>query len=153
MAPPDAAIMTTTDHAHCVSALCAATPEDAFAYVADPGRLGEWALGCWQAVAGPNGVVEGTSLFDGGKTYARADPDRDRMIVDFDVGDDPAALVRRITLRVVRGAEIGRPAETSLVVLTGWRTASMDDERWRRLAVAHEAEVLLLRHRIEASFA
>jgi hypothetical protein len=151
VAPPDTAIVTTADHAHCVSTLCAATAEAAFAYVADPGRLGEWALGCWEAVAAPNGAVEGTSLFDGGKTYARADPDRDRMIVDFDVGDDPAALVRRITVRVVRGPEIGAPPETSLVVLTGWRIASMDDERWHRLVVAHEAEVLLLRRRIEAS--
>ena len=143
--------MTTTDHAHCVSVLCAATAEDAFAYVADPARLGEWALGCWDAVARSDGVVEGTSLFDGGRTYARADPDRNRMIVDFDVGDDPGALVRRITVRVVPGAEIGTSAETSLVVLTGWRIASMDDDRWHRLAVAHEAEVLLLRRRIETS--
>ena len=131
--------------------LCAATAEAAFAYVADPGRLGEWALGCWEAVERSDGVVEGTSLFDGGRTYARADPDRDRMLVDFDVGDDPSALVRRITVRVIDAATIGRDAAASLVILTGWRIASMDDERWRRLAVAHEAEVLLLRHRIEAS--
>jgi hypothetical protein len=141
--------VTTTDHAHCVSALCTAPAEDAFAYAADPGRLGEWALGCWDAAERPDGIVEGTSLFDGGQTYARPDADRGRMIVDFDVGDDPAALVRRITLRVVRGVEIGSPPTTSLVILTAWRIASMDDERWRRLAVAHEAEVLLLRHRIE----
>jgi hypothetical protein len=25
----------------------------------------------------------------------------------------------------------------------------MDDDRWKRLVVAHEAEVMLLRHRIE----
>lgn len=133
--------------------LCAATAEDAFAYVADAGRLGEWALGCWEAVDRADGVVEGTSLFDGGTTYARADPDRERMIVDFDVGDDPSALVRRITVRVIRGTEIGGAPATSLVILTGWRVASMDDERWRRLAVAHEAEILLMRHRIEASAA
>lgn len=145
--------MNITDHAHCVSALCTARAEDAFAYVADPRRLGEWALGCWDASERPDGVVEGRSLFDGGTTYARADPDRVRMIVDFEVGDDPVALVRRISVRVVGGAEIGGPGETSLVVLTGWRIASMDDERWRRLAVAHEAEVLLLRHRIETSSA
>ncbi|MCZ7589977.1 MAG: hypothetical protein M5U27_14200 [Gaiella sp.] len=143
--------MTITDHVHSVSAFCAATAADAFAFVADASRLGEWALGCWNTVESSAGVVEGTSLFDGGLTYARADPDRSRMIVDFDVGDEPTALVRRITVRVVRGDDIGRPAETSLLVLTGWRTASMDDERWRRLAVAHEAEILLLRHRIEAS--
>ena len=70
MAPPfHVAIVTITDHAHCVSTLCAASAEDAFAFVADPGRLGEWALGCWQAVERSDGIVEGTSLFDGGRTY------------------------------------------------------------------------------------
>ena len=129
--------------------LCAATAEDAFAYVADAGRLGEWALGCWEAVDRADGVVEGTSLFDGGRTYARADPDCDRMLVDFDVGDDPSALVRRISVRIVRGDELGGSATSTLVILSGWRLASMDDERWHRLVVAHETEVLLLRRRIE----
>lgn len=141
--------MTTTDLAHCVSSLCSATADDAFAYLSDPSRLGEWALGCWGAVAHSAGVVRGTSLFDGGETFARADVDPTRRIVDFEVGDDPARLVRRISARVVPGDELGEPPTASLVLLTAWRTRSMEDGRWHRLVVSHEAEVLLLRHRIE----
>ena len=140
----------TTDLVHCTSALCAATAEAAFAYVAAPARLGEWALGCWQAVEGEGGIVSGTSLFDGATTFARPVADHRLRIVDFEVGGDPSDLVRRISARVVPGPEIGRGPDSSLVVLTAWRTASMDDERWRRLVVAHETEALLLRRRIEA---
>ena len=141
--------MTTTDHAHCISSLCSATADNAFAYLSDPSRLGEWALGCWGAVAHSDGVVRGTSLFDGGETYARADADPTRRLVDFEVGDDPARLVRRISARVVPGHDLGEPPTASLVLLTAWRTRSMEDDRWYRLVVAHQAEVLLLRHRIE----
>ena len=87
-------------------------------------------------------------------TALRRSPGRSRItgsrIVDFEVGGDPSDLVRRISARVVPGPEIGRGPDSSLVVLTAWRTASMDDERWRRLVVAHETEALLLRRRIEA---
>jgi len=141
--------VTTTDLAHCVSSLCSATADNAFAYLSDASRLGEWALGCWSAVPQSAGVVKGTSLFDGVETFALADADAAWRIVDFEVGDDPARLVRRISARVVPGDDLGEPSTASLVLLTAWRTGSMEDDRWRRLVVSHEAEALLLRHRIE----
>jgi hypothetical protein len=140
----------TTDLVHCASALCAASADRAFTYVATPARLGEWALGCWQAVEGEGGIVSGTSLFDGATTFARPVADPRLRIVDFEVGGDPSELVRRISARIVPGPDIGRSPDSSLVVVTALRTASMDDERWLRLVVAHETEVLLLRRRIEA---
>lgn len=143
--------MTTTDLVHSVSALCSAAAEHAFAFVADPARLGEWALGCWGAVEASDGIVKGASLFDGQSTFVRTVPDPGRLTVDFEVGADRTALVRRISARVVPGRELDLPDSTSLVVLTAWRVASMDEDRWRRLVVAHEAEILMLRHRIESS--
>jgi hypothetical protein len=95
-------------------------------------------------------VVRGTSLFDGAETFARPLPHEGHLTVDFEVGDDPTRLVRRITARVVPGEEIGEHAAKSLLLLTAWRVRSMDDDRWKRLVVAHEAEILLLRQRIEA---
>ena len=121
----------------------------AFSYLSDPVRLGEWALGCWGAADVGSGVVRGTSLFDGSATFARPVPDEGHLIVDFEVGDDPGRLVRRITTRVVPGEQLGKSDTTSLVVLTAWRIGSLDDDRWQQLVAAHQAEVLLLRHRIE----
>jgi hypothetical protein len=141
------------DLVHSVSSFCSAPASQAFSYLADPVCLGEWALGCWGAVACGPGIVKGTSLFSGTDTFARPLPDDANLLVDYEVGDDPQRLVRRITARVVPGDVLGEPPSRSLVVLTGWRAGWMDDERWRQLVVAHEAEVLLLRHRIEASSA
>jgi hypothetical protein len=95
--------------------------------------------------------VSGTSLFDGATTFGRLVADPQLRIVDFEVGAEPAELVRRISVRIVPGSDIGQDADSSLVVLTAWRTRAMDDERWRRLVVAHETEVLLLRRRIETA--
>lgn len=144
--------MKTSDLVHCVSSLCSASPDHAFAYLTDLNRLGEWSLGCWETRA-KDGVVRGTSLFDGAETLVRMIPVPEQRIVDFEVGDDPERLVRRISARVVSGEDLGGSPESSLVILSAWRTESMDDERWRRLVVAHEAEILLLRHGIERSAA
>jgi hypothetical protein len=142
--------MTHVDLTHCVSSLCAAPAEVAFSYLADVSHLGEWALGCWGGEPAADGIVAGTSLFDGTRSYARTMPDAERMVVDFEVGPEPGSLVGRISCRVVPGEALGGDAGSSLVILLAWRTASMDDERWRRLTVAHDAEILLLRGRIEA---
>jgi hypothetical protein len=144
-----------SDHglAHCVSVLCDAPATAALAYLADPERLGEWALGCWGARADGDGLVRGRSLFDGSATLVRTRLVEDARTVDFEVGGDPEQLVRRISARVVGGEELGVDADRSLVILLAWRTSSMDDDRWHRLVAAHEAEVFLLRERIERSVA
>ncbi len=141
--------MTTIDRAHCVSSLCSATAGTVFDYLADPHLLGEWSLGCWDGHVEGSGLIRGVSLFDGAATYARVIPAREHGLIDFEVGDDPARLVRRISARAVPGGDVGEEPTMSLVLLTAWRQRSMDDDRWRRLTVAHAAEILLLRHRIE----
>ena len=145
--------MTDRSLAHCVSALCDAPAADAFAYLADAERVGEWALGCWDARMGDDGVVRGTSLFDGTQTYVRARSAAESKTVDFEVGGDAEHLVRRVSARVVAGDDLGVEEGRSLVILLAWRTGSMDDDRWHRLIAAHDAEVLLLRQRIERSAA
>lgn len=143
--------MTERSLTHCVSSLCAVPARDAFAYLADVGRVGEWALGCWEARQVEGGLARGLSLFDGSTTFVRVVPSTGSSTVDFEVGVDPVRLERRISARVVAGDELGGDPGRSLVILTAWRTAAMDDERWRRLSVAHETEILILRERIERS--
>ena len=136
---------------HCVSSVCDAPAQAAFEYLADAERVGEWALGCWDARPAADGVVRGTSLFDGTPAFVRTLPAADSMTVDFEVGVDPGRLERRISARVVAGGDLDGDTRRSLVILLAWRTEAMDDERWRRLTVAHDAEMLMLRARIERS--
>jgi hypothetical protein len=143
--------MRPSELVHCVSSLCSAHPDHAFSYLSDPDRLGEWSLGCWETRS-EDGTVRGTSLFDGTEAVVRVIPVPEQRTVDYEVGSDPERLVRRINARVVAGDDVGEPGG-SLVMLTAWRTPSMDDDRWHRLVVAHEAEILLLRHGIERSAA
>jgi hypothetical protein len=130
---------------------CSAPATAAFAFVADVGRLGSWALGCWDAQPADEGLVRGTSLFDGSATYVRADADPERLAVDFAVGPEPQLLVRRLSARVLAGEPLGFGDGTSLVTLTAWRPEAMSDARWAQLVASHEAEILLLRARIEGA--
>ncbi len=134
---------------HCATTVCDATAEVAFAFLADPGGLGSWALGCWDARPAGERMVRGTSLIDASTAYVRADPDSVRLSVDFAVGADPDELVHRISARVIPGPVLGFDGNRSLVTLLAWRHAAMSDDRWSRLVASHEAEILLLRARIE----
>lgn len=134
---------------HCVSAVCDAKPIASFNFLADPSRLGSWALGCWEAKPAAEGVVVGISLFDGSQSYVRADADPERLVVDFAVGSDPQQLIHRISARVIPGAALGYAEGSSIVSLIAWREADMPDERWQRLVVSHDAEILLLQARLQ----
>jgi hypothetical protein len=95
--------------------------------------------------------VRGTSLFDGSTGVVRVVPDPERLAIDYLVGADEGSLQPRIAARVVDGAALGRPEGTCVVTLLAWRTADMDDARWEQLVAAHEAEILLLRGRLQAA--
>lgn len=134
---------------HCATAVCGAEAAVAFAVLADPARIGSWALGCWDAELVGERLVHGTSLFDASATYVRVDPDPGRLAVDFAVGSAPDALVHRISARVLPGAPLGFEPGRSLVTLLAWRPAEMSDDRWARLVTSHETEILLLCARME----
>ena len=57
--------------------------------------------------------------------------------------------MHRISARVIPGSALGYGENRSLVTLLAWRPAEMSDDRWSRLVASHEAEILLLRARIE----
>jgi hypothetical protein len=136
---------------HCSTTACDASADVAFAFLADTSRLGSWALGCWDTEPADEGMVRGTSLFDASPSYVRADPDSARLSIDFAVGGAPDELVHRISARVIPGPALGYGEDRSLLTLLAWRPAQMPDERWSRLVASHEAEILLLRARIEES--
>lgn len=143
----------TPDLCHCVATRLAVPAGFAFAFLADPLRLGRWSLGCMEteATATP-GVYTGVSLFDGSRGCFAVDADPERGLIDYRVG--PAdRLVRRISARVVAGADAGLTDAACLAILTAWRVQGMEDSRWQRLSAAHEAEIWLIKEQVETAFA
>ena len=134
---------------HCVTAECAVPAEKAFSFMMDGKRLGQWAIGAFNTTVRSDGVFVGTSLFDGSTIYGRSVGDPQRMVIDYHVGSSADRLTPRIMAKIVPGPVSGRPAGTCLVTMIAWRDAGMDDARWHRLKVSHEAEIVLIQAQIE----
>jgi hypothetical protein len=136
-------------HSHIASIVVKQSAETVFAFMADPARLDRWSFGTWQTEIAADGLVTGTSIFDGAKILVRIDADRERLSIDYKLGADAAKLVPRINVRIVPGANLGLDAGYCVLTFTAWRAAAMDDDRWRRLTASHEFEVVLIKNLIE----
>ncbi len=135
------------DLCHTVTAEVAATARVAFDYLADGSRVGEWALGALEAKrVGTSDVFQS----EGHGIAFRVDADAKRLLIDYHVGSRANDLVMRIATRVIPGETMGRGAGTCLVSMAAWRPKSFDDRRWSRLKAFHDAEIHLIREKIEA---
>lgn len=123
---------------------------EVFAFMADPAKLDRWSFGTWQTEIAADGLVTGTSIFDGAKTFVRIDADTERLSIDYRLGADPAKLVPRINVRVIPGPHLGLDPTHCVLTFIAWRAAAMDDDRWRRLTASHEFEVVLIKSLIES---
>lgn len=144
MSPPAAA-----EPVHAVARLCRADAGAALALLSTAAGLARWNLGLWHTQEEAPGLLGGRSLFGGGRGLARVQVDAHRGWVDYRVGADVQTLVPRIQARVQPGAELGHAADCCMVTLMAWRSAGMDDERWRRLCATHEVEIDLIRAELE----
>jgi hypothetical protein len=144
-------VIETTPHelCHAATALVGASPDAAFAFAAEPARVGEWTLGSFAARPVGDGVFHGRALADDSITAFRAEVDSVRRTVDYHVGAPGGSLVMRISLRVLDGAAFGYGPAQCLLSMFAWRPADFDAQRWRRTIALHEAEIVLLKGRIE----
>ena len=136
--------------AHQATCAVEAPAEAAYAFLVDPAALSRWSLGCMDLVHVGGGVYTGRSLFDGSEGFLSIDGDPARLLVDYHVGTREKREPR-ISARVVPGPVCGLSEDTCYITLLAWRSASMNDERWRRLCAAHDAEIWLIKAQIEAS--
>ncbi|UCD77997.1 MAG: hypothetical protein JSW26_21695 [Desulfobacterales bacterium] len=121
----------------------------AFEYLSDPQKIGRWALGCFDTQPTRyDGLYKGTSLFDRSEAWVRVETDLVRLIIDYHVGD-PNKQVPRISTRVIPGEYYGKNSDHCIVIMTAWRMADMSDQRWHRLCVTHDAEILLIKSQLE----
>jgi hypothetical protein len=140
--------MSSPGLSHCVTTQVDVPAPFAFAFLADPIRLGQWALGCMRTQATDEpGVYTGFSLFDESQGWLSIDAHPELGLIDYKVGPK-GALVHRISARVIAGPSTGLSAGQCLVMLMAWRPAGMAEARWQRLCASHEAEILLIREQI-----
>ena len=143
------------DIAHCVTALVNVPAAKAFAFLADPLSLGTWSLGCMRTQAAKSGAVGaaagpyiGTSLYDDSPTSFDVRPHPELLLIDYLVGD-AGNLKPRNSVRIIAGATCDLPDGQCYVSLMAWRPARMADDRWAQLCAAHDAEIWIIKARIE----
>jgi hypothetical protein len=135
--------------AHSASVVLATDADTAFQFVASGMNQTYWALGSWARVDEGGGVVSGTSLWDGSKLYIRPDARADLRLVDYYTGLRRDKLSHVVSARVLPGEPLGHPTGSCVLTLTAWRTPAHTDESWRRTQHAFEAEVHLIKGRLE----
>lgn len=124
----------------------------AFTYLGDGLRQADWALGSWDRTEVGDGLFRGRSLFDGSDVYVRISTVPAAMLVDYEVGPSPDQLRRVNSARVVPGEVLGWPPSSCVVTLMKWRTPAQDDDAWARLCAAYDAEIHMVKGRLELGF-
>ena len=138
-----------TSLSHIATARLAVPARAAFDFLADPIRLGRWSLGCMDAE--PTDAPElymGRSLFDESPTWFHIEAEPASWRIVYHVGTR-ASRRPRIAAQIVPAEVCDLPSGVCYASLIAWRTADMDDERWHRLCVTHETEILLIRSQCE----
>lgn len=137
---------------YCHTCSCAvdAPARQAFNYMADGIKQGEWTFGSWDRRQVGDQLFVGRSMFDDKETFIRIDADEERLVIYYGIGEDPEHLQMRNMARIVRGQDLGWEDSRSLVTLLAWRSAFMNDDRWKQLCVSHETQMFIIKARIEA---
>ena len=136
-------------YSHCATALIEVTAARAFDFMADPLALGSWSLGCMNVQAVPEQrLYRGTSMFDGSSTWVEIVAHRETLLIDYRVGS-PGNLKPRISARIVPGEVCDLSASQCYLSLSAWRSSGMSAARWQQLCDTHEAEIWLIKSKLE----
>ena len=142
--------MSTVDPiAHSASIVLAVDADAAFEFVASGMNQTYWALGSWARVDEGDGVVSGTSLWDGSTLYIQIEAQPELRLVDYYTGRERGRLRHGVSARVLAGEPLGHPAGSSVLTLVVWRNPGHTDDSWRRTYHAFQAEVHLIKGRLE----
>lgn len=144
--------MDENELCYTVTAAVPAPARFAFDFLADAARIGDWALGAFNAKPQGGGVYAGASIADGEVVAFKTDADPARLLVDYLVGATPDALTMRICARVIPGEWLGRGRKACLVSMMAWRPLAQDDRRWSRLRAFHDAEIHIVREQIAKAY-
>jgi hypothetical protein len=131
--------------AHSASIEVPVPAAEAFAFMADGLKQDHWALGSQNRKALGDDLFIGQSSFDGKDLYVRIASYPDLLLVDYSVGDAPDNLTPAVEARIRPGEWLGRDPSVSVITLTLWRGASLDDEAWQMHYHLWRTEMHLIR--------
>jgi len=129
---------------HSTARWCGATVPTALAHLSSAAGMQRWNLGLWNCREVEPGLFTGESLFDGTAGWVRVVTEAQRGVIDYLIGADPHSLTPRIRASVIAGEVLGYAAASCVITLEAWRTATMPQDRWRRLMQTHETEIDLI---------
>jgi hypothetical protein len=136
-------------HCHSSSIAIGCAAEAAFEIMANGLRQGQWALGSMNRREVAPGIFHGRSIFTGKDLYVRLKADRERLLVDYELGPSREAMAFRHMSRVIPGPALKMGADTCVVTLLTWRLATQSDADWIALSTIHEAEMFLIKGLLE----
>ena len=134
---------------HTASIEIARPAEVVLDYLSDDLKHSDWTLGSLNRRHEGNGLYSGTSIFSGNKLYIRLHTDRENLFVIAHVGPSESELQPTNVLRVMPGPMLGLEPDTCLVTFMSWRKQSMTDAHWRMICTSHEAEMFIIKDRLE----
>jgi hypothetical protein len=138
--------------AHVAGVEIAVPAAQAYAYLADGLKQGEWALGSWNRRPAGDGIFAGNSLFDGRELLIRLVAIPELMLVEYHVGRSADALAPLVWGRVVAGPVVGLDEDHCVLTLVVWRSAGDSEEAWELLGHTFPTEVQMIKGRLELGF-
>ena len=124
---------------------------EVFAFMSDPAQMSLWSFGTWRTEIDADGLVRGTSIKDGAPICVRIEAHPAQLLIDYYIGTEPEALSPRIFARVTPAEVFGDGGGCGLS-MTVFRTAGMDDARWRSLKAAHVVELDIIKSALESGY-
>jgi len=119
---------------------------EVMAFMADLQLLGQWSLGCFDTKPVADGVVVGTSLFDGGQTHVSVEVLPEQGLLRYWVGGAEKRSPR-ISAWVQAVAE-----QSCVLVMMATRSDDMSEERWQRLQRCHETELDMIQAQLHSGW-
>ena len=104
------------------------------------------------ATAAAEGPYTGTSLYDDSPASFDVRPYPELLLIDYLVGD-AGNLKPRNSVRIIAADTCDLSDAQCYVSLMAWRPARMASDRWAQLCAAHDAEIWIIKARIEGPVA
>jgi hypothetical protein len=136
-------------HCHSSSIAVGTPAEAAFDIMSNGLKQGRWALGSMNRREVEPGIFLGQSVFTGKDLYVRLRADRERLLVDYEVGASRETMQFRHMSRIIPGPILKMSPHECVVTLLTWRLAIQSDADWIQLSTIHEAEMFLIKGLLE----